>query len=119
MQLTSRIFKAEDLEAAAEFCYQQKWTDGLPVIPPTRGAIEHIIAYLQRHANEVIGVVVPRNGIATIEKIAINCVMAGCKPQYILTTGGWGSGAGFCCVCAGWGALGGLSVSKRVTFPGH
>jgi hypothetical protein len=35
----------------------------------------------------------------------------------LLTAGGWGSGAGFSCVCAGWGELGGLSVSKRVTFP--
>jgi hypothetical protein len=83
MQLASRIYQAEDLEAAAEFCFEQKWTDGLPVIPPTRGAIERIIAYLQRDANEVIGVVPPRNGIATVEKIAINCVMAGCKPEYV------------------------------------
>ena len=83
MQLASRIYQAEDMEAAAEFCFEQKWTDGLPVIPPTRGAIERIIGYLQRDASEVIGVVPPRNGIATIEKIAINCVMAGCKPAYV------------------------------------
>ena len=39
MQLASRILKAEDLESAVELCYQQNWTDGLPVVPPTRGAI--------------------------------------------------------------------------------
>lgn len=83
MQLTSRVFTAADMEAASEFCYQQKWTDGLPVVPPTRGAIERIIDYLQRDGNEVIGVVPPRNGIASVEKIAINCVMAGCKPEYV------------------------------------
>src|SRR3990170_1732693 len=83
MQLTSRVFEAADIEASIEFCYQQNWTDGLPVVPPTRRAIERIIDYLQRDGNEVIGVVPPRNGIATIEKIAINCTMAGCKPEYV------------------------------------
>ncbi len=83
MELTSQIFEAADLEASIEFCYQQKWTDGLPVVPPTRGAIERILSYLQRDPNEVIGTVPPRNGIATIEKIAINCTMAGCKPEYV------------------------------------
>ncbi len=83
MQLSSRIYHADDLEAAVEFCYQQKWTDGLPVIPPTRGAIERILAHVQRDPSEVVGVVVPRNGVATIEKIAINCAMAGCKPEYV------------------------------------
>ena len=82
MQLTSRIHEAADLEAAVEYCYQQNWTDGLPVIPPTEGAVERIINYLQRGAEEVVGIIPPRNGIATIEKIAINCVMAGCKPEY-------------------------------------
>jgi hypothetical protein len=36
----------------------------------------------------------------------------------LLTTGGWGSGAGFCCVCAGWGGLGGLTSSAKGVFPG-
>ena len=83
MELTSQIFEADDLEAAVEFCYQQKWTDGLPVVPPTRGAIERIIAYLGRDPAQIVGTVPPRNGIATIEKIAINCAMAGCKPEYV------------------------------------
>jgi len=83
MQLSSRVFEAADLEAAVEFCYEQKWTDGLPVVPPTRGAIERILAYLKRDPDEIVGVVPPRNGVATIEKIAINCVMAGCKPEYV------------------------------------
>lgn len=83
MQFASRIHEADDLEAAVEYCYQQRWTDGLPVIPPTRGAVERIVSYLQRAPEEVVGIVPPRNGIATIEKIAINCVMAGCKPEYV------------------------------------
>lgn len=83
MQLTSRIFEAEDMEAAVAYCYEQKWTDGLPVIPPTPRAVERIIAYLGRDPAEVVGIVPPRNGMATIEKIAINCVMAGCKPEFV------------------------------------
>jgi hypothetical protein len=35
----------------------------------------------------------------------------------VLVTGGWGSGAGFCALCPGWGALGGYTVSQRVEFP--
>ena len=83
MQLASRIVEAADLEAAVELCFQYRWTDGLPVVPPTRGAIERILDHLARDPQEVVGVVPPRNGVATIEKIAINCVMAGCKPEYV------------------------------------
>jgi hypothetical protein len=83
MQLASKIFEAADLEAAVEYCYEQRWTDGLPVIPPTRALVERIIQYLGRDPQETIAVIPPRNGVATIEKIAINCVMAGCKPEYV------------------------------------
>src|SRR5688572_8642782 len=83
MQLASTIFEAADLEAAIELCFEKKWTDGLPVVPPTRGAIERILAYLKRDPQDVVGIVPPRNGVATIEKIAINCAMAGCRPEYV------------------------------------
>ena len=83
MELKSRTFDLTDIESAVEFCYEQGWTDGLPVVPPTQGAIERIIQYLGRDSNEVVGVVPPRNGVASIEKIAINCVMAGCRPEYV------------------------------------
>lgn len=83
MKLASKIFESADLESAIEFCYQQGWTDGLPVVPPTPHAVEHILAYLKRDPQELVGVIPPRNGIATVEKIAVNCVMAGCKPEYV------------------------------------
>jgi hypothetical protein len=83
MPFASRIHQAADLEAAVEYCYEQRWTDGLPVVPPTPGAVERVVSYLGRAPEEVVGVVPPRNGIATIEKIAINCVMAGCRPEYV------------------------------------
>lgn len=43
MQLASHTFETTDIESAVELCYQNKWTDGLPVVPPTRGAIERIM----------------------------------------------------------------------------
>jgi hypothetical protein len=63
--------------------YAEGWTDGLPVYPPTDHAVSAMIAYVNRDPGEVIGVVPPGEGIATIEKIAINAVMAGCKPEYL------------------------------------
>ena len=83
LQLGSKTFDVPDATAAVEFCYEQGWTDGLPVVPPTHEAIEQIINYLGRDPKEVVGIVTPRNGIATIEKIAINCVMAGCRVEYV------------------------------------
>jgi hypothetical protein len=83
MQLASRIVEAADLEAAVELCFENKWTDGLPVVPPTRDAIERILGYLGRDPQEVVGIVPPRNGVASVEKIAINCAMAGCRPEYV------------------------------------
>src|ERR1700761_1200936 len=81
--LSSKYVEAADLEAAVELCYERNWTDGLPVVPPTAPAIERILAYLKADPQAVVGIVPPRNGIATIEKIAINCVMAGCKPVHV------------------------------------
>ena len=83
MDLASPVVEVADMESAIEYCFQQKWTDGLPVVPPTRAAIERTIAHLARDPQEVIGIIPPRDGIATIETIAINCVMAGCRPEYV------------------------------------
>lgn len=78
-----RIVEAEDLEAAVELCYREGWTDGLPVIPATERPLRRIIDYLGMDPQQVIGIIAPRRGIATVEKIAINCVMAGCLPEYV------------------------------------
>jgi hypothetical protein len=70
MQLTSNAVEAASVAWAVELCYENRWTDGLPVIPPTPDAVERIIAYLGRAPDEVIGTIPPRDGVATIEKIA-------------------------------------------------
>lgn len=61
--------------------YQKGFTDGLPIIPPTPERVEKFYEYSLNDPEDVIAVLPPRNGKATIEKIAINAVMAGCPPQ--------------------------------------
>jgi hypothetical protein len=58
-------------------------TDGLPVVPPTRARVERALAAAGRRADEVVATVAPAHGVATVEKIAINAVMAGCRPEYL------------------------------------
>jgi hypothetical protein len=82
LTLTSNTHEADDIEAAIELTYKQGWTDGLPVVPPTKRAIERHLDYLGREPEEVLGIVPPKAGIATMEKVVINCVMAGCLPEY-------------------------------------
>jgi hypothetical protein len=74
----------DDLWAVNAFFEEKGWTDGLPVIPPTEGRVEQMLAATKRHPQDVIGVVPPRWAPATVEKIAINAVMAGCRPEYML-----------------------------------
>src|SRR5262245_15538281 len=61
-------------------CYEAGWTDGLPVIPPTPDRVAAMVG--DRDPKETIAVLEPGRGVATIEKIAANAVMAGCLPSY-------------------------------------
>jgi hypothetical protein len=65
-----------------QYFVNRGWTDGLPVLPPTEAAIDAMIAGDGLDKNDIIGVIPPVNGIATVEKIAANAVMAGCLPDY-------------------------------------
>ena len=58
------------------------WTDGLPIVPPTLPRVEAMCATTARAPSEVLGEVEPLRGEATVEKIAANAVMAGCRPEY-------------------------------------
>ena len=63
--------------------YQERgWTDGLPIVPPTETRVHEFLEHTARDAREVVGVLPPRQGEATIERIAVNAVMAGCRPEY-------------------------------------
>src|SRR5256886_9210920 len=73
-----------DLDAdAIESFFDRGVTDGLPVVPPTRRLVERAVASSGRDAGELIALVPPNYGRATVEKIAINAVMAGCRPEYL------------------------------------
>jgi hypothetical protein len=63
--------------------YQERgWTDGLPIVPPTETRVHEFVKQTGRDPREVVGVLPPRQGEATVEKIAANAVMAGCRPEY-------------------------------------
>jgi hypothetical protein len=69
---------ADFFAAACEY----RWTDGLPVIPPTPKRIESFLATVDRDPDQVVAVMPPRDGPATVRGIAANAVMAGCLPDY-------------------------------------
>jgi hypothetical protein len=76
------IFKGS-LEEINRFFYQRGWTDGLPIIPPTEEAVAEMLTGTDLPPHHLLGKLQSRNGKATIEKIAINAVMAGCLPTYL------------------------------------
>jgi len=77
---------ADDYDSALEdfnrMYLENHWGDGLPLIPPTEIAVKRMLLGTRRSPDEVVGRVPYRNGIATVEKIAVNAVMAGAKPEY-------------------------------------
>jgi hypothetical protein len=82
--LTSPIIEVEDtLEAANDWFCREKLSDGLPIIPPTPERVETMLTGTSRDPQESIGLIPPKWAPATVEKIAINSVMAGCLPQYL------------------------------------
>ncbi len=66
-----------------EFLFDQSVTDGLPVVPPTPERVLRMLAGTRRDPQSVVAVVPPSMGVATVEKVAINAVMAGCRPEYL------------------------------------
>ncbi len=73
----------EAVEKFNQVFLENRWGDGLPLVPPTKQAVKWMLTGTSRSPGEVIGKVPTQNGIATIEKIAINAVMAGAKPEYL------------------------------------
>ena len=65
-----------------ELFFARGWTDGLPVVPPTADKVAWMIAASGRKPDDMVGPIPPRWCTATIEKIAVNAVMAGCRPEY-------------------------------------
>lgn len=80
---TRTIKVTGDVEDVNRLLYQNGWTDGLPVIPPTVERVKKMLSGTSMSPDEVLGVVPPRMGIATVEIVAANAVMAGCRPEYL------------------------------------
>jgi hypothetical protein len=76
------VFSGSFEEINDHFC-DQEWSDGLPIIPPTRDRVERFLEFTDRKPDEVLGVMLPDNRAATVWSIAVNGVMAGCRPEYM------------------------------------
>ena len=77
------VFIEPDAEKISYEFYMKKQTDGLPVIPPTGARVRKFIEFSSLNKEDLIAVLPPRVGKATVEKIAVNSVMAGCIPQFM------------------------------------
>ncbi|MBN1255509.1 MAG: hypothetical protein JXA50_09580 [Deltaproteobacteria bacterium] len=80
---TARIVFSGVTDEVNRFFYRQGWGDGLPLIPPTEEAVKEMLTGTDLPADHVVGMIVPRLGKATVEKIAINAVMAGALPIHM------------------------------------
>jgi hypothetical protein len=80
--IAERIPVEDSLEAFNTLAEELGWSDGLPLVPPTAERVEKMLAYCDRDPQESLGPLPPLRGEATYEKVAINAVMAGCRPEY-------------------------------------
>jgi hypothetical protein len=81
--LTSETHEiAADPEAFLEHAERQAWGDGLPLIPPTEERVQAMLEHAEGSPETIVATVEPQRGEATLEKIAINAVMAGCRPEF-------------------------------------
>jgi hypothetical protein len=80
---TPRIAFRGNYEAVNRFYYRNGWTDGLPIVPPTDAAVKEMLTGTDLPADHIVAKVIPRLGKATVEKIAINAVMAGALPTHM------------------------------------
>ncbi len=77
------LYVEPDAEKVSYEFYKKKHTDGLPIIPPTEGRVRKFIEFSGLNKDDLVAVLPPRFGRATIQKIAVNSVMAGCISQFM------------------------------------
>jgi hypothetical protein len=82
-RLRARRVQLAELEDEAEAMFDRGWTDGLPVVPPTEARVLRMLDGTDRAPDDVVAVVPPDLVECTVEKVAINAVLAGCKPEYL------------------------------------
>ena len=81
--MTSRLIPLGENQDAIEACFERGWSDGLPVVPPTQSRVLAMLEGTTRSANEKLGLMPSNLDVCTVEKVAINAVMAGCRPEYL------------------------------------
>lgn len=81
--LASRRVSLGAAEDEIEACFEREWSDGLPVVPPTEERVLRMLQGTTRDPAEVLGLMPPNLDPCTVEKVAVNAVMAGCKPEYM------------------------------------
>ena len=81
--LASRRVEIGSAEDEIEAMFDRGWSDGLPLVPPTEERVLRMLEGTTRSPDEVIAVVPPELVEVTVEKVAVNAVMAGCKPEYL------------------------------------
>ncbi len=81
--LTARRVEIAELEDPFEAMFDRGWTDGLPVVPPTEERVLRMLQGTSRPADDIVAIVPPDLVECTVEKVAVNAVMAGCRPEYL------------------------------------
>src|SRR6266850_7787383 len=81
--LSSKRYTVDDAAEAIDLCFEKGWTDGLPVVPPTEAAVCAMLDAARLAPDAQIAYIRDRATAVTAEKVAINAVMAGCKPEYM------------------------------------
>ena len=81
--MSAREIEVDPLSDPVEVAFERGWSDGLPVVPPTPERVWRMLQGTSRKPDEVVGIIPPDLTTCTVEKVAINAVMAGCKPEYM------------------------------------
>ena len=81
--VSRRIELDDDYDAVQQLYLDRGWTDGLPVVPPTPERVEAMLATVDLDHQYVVTEIPPNWGAATVEKLAVNAVMAGCLPEHL------------------------------------
>ena len=74
---------ADDFDAINKLYRERRWSDGLPIVPPTVERVERMLRHARRAREDVVARIAPGFGAASVERIAINAVLAGCDPEYM------------------------------------
>lgn len=81
--MRSRTVQGTQPEDPVEVCFSRGWSDGLPVVPPTPERVLRMLAGTERDPEQVLGLMPPSLAPCSVEKVAVNAVMAGCRPEYL------------------------------------